>query len=272
MIDLNIVYHDLQEVGDFLLEEKGEGREVGRESEEEDNDDGVEGEGEDELGSEGEEEVEDKEEDDGVEGEGEHEMGSERDEEEGVGDGVEGEGEVEDEREEIESEQEIGDDVGEEIERKWKREMEGEGGGVESKDSSDADDDIKDIMMGSDVEEDIEDVMLGSEEDLETEQESDDSDDTRNISSKPQGELVTVRDNIPDEEFQKMLYNQGHTQDLLNGSRDITVKSGDSMTRSCDGVVGPTALILAPTRELAMQIKAHLTAVAKHTSIKVVSL
>ncbi len=46
---------------------------------------------------------------------------------------------------------------------------------------------------------------------------------------------------------------------VADGSHDTVVASD----------LGPVALILVPTRELAMKIETHLSAVARHTKIKV---
>ena len=72
--------------------------------------------------------------------------------------------------------------------------------------------------------------------------------------------LVKFRDKIPDAEFEEMLLRAGH--------RKVTPAEKEPSTRE-EEFGGPTALILAPTRELAMQIHSHLTQVAKHTQIKV---
>lgn len=81
--------------------------------------------------------------------------------------------------------------------------------------------------------------------------------------------LVEVRDNIPEDEFLEALKERG----MQAGSRGI---DEDPFT-NLEGATGegsgpergPVAIILAPTRELAMQIHAHITAVAKRTAIKV---
>ena len=68
--------------------------------------------------------------------------------------------------------------------------------------------------------------------------------------------LVAVIDNIPDEEFERMLSEK--KRPLL---RSDPIKKF--------GPLGPTALILVPVRELALQIYSALKTVAKYTTIKV---
>ena len=80
--------------------------------------------------------------------------------------------------------------------------------------------------------------------------------------------LVTYRDNIPDDEFEMMLRG--------GGSHDLTV---DPSTDDAPAAVGTrsladycgrlVALILTPTRELALQVHSHIRAAAKYTGIKV---
>ena len=108
--------------------------------------------------------------------------------------------------------------------------------------------------------------------------------------------LIGFKDDIPDEEFQKMMAGEldpwesdddttandmeGQSSEASKSecqSHDIKTKSHDSAQdqegkRSCGGGSGDDgliALILAPTRELAIQVHDHLTAVAKYTDIKV---
>ena len=97
--------------------------------------------------------------------------------------------------------------------------------------------------------------------------------------------LVGFKDDIPDEEFQKMIAGEldpwesndekansfgskeKHSSEASKSkcqSHDIKAESHDSGRG--DGLI---ALILAPTRELAIQVHDHLTAVAKYTDIKV---
>ena len=100
--------------------------------------------------------------------------------------------------------------------------------------------------------------------------------------------LVGFKDDIPEEEFQKMIAGEldpwesggegvksrddGGTkkhgsevnESVRLESHDIKAESHDS---ECDN--GLIALILAPTRELAIQVHDHLTAVARKTDIKV---
>lgn len=101
--------------------------------------------------------------------------------------------------------------------------------------------------------------------------------------------LVECKDDIPDEEFQKMIAGESNawesgdeemtklhkskkqlniekesrSRDTKDGSHDLTQDQGERF--HC----GLIALILAPTRELAIQVHDHITAVAKYTDIKV---
>lgn len=76
--------------------------------------------------------------------------------------------------------------------------------------------------------------------------------------------LVAVRDNIPDGEFTKMLSQSRKASTSFPDERSTLSVAADA---ACQ--IGPTALILVPTRELAMQIHSHLIDVAKYTKIKV---
>ena len=79
--------------------------------------------------------------------------------------------------------------------------------------------------------------------------------------------LVAVRDNIPDAEFMKMF----ERKTVHNRSHDLDDKSHDPKDSDDKEIPshGPLALILVPTRELAMQIHSHITSVAKYTNVKV---
>ena len=66
--------------------------------------------------------------------------------------------------------------------------------------------------------------------------------------------LVLYRDHIPDEEFQLMMRPPLHT---------AAARSTNDKTRPL------TALILSPTRELALQIKTHIETAAKYTNVMV---
>ena len=106
--------------------------------------------------------------------------------------------------------------------------------------------------------------------------------------------FVGFKNNIPDEEFEKMIsgdldpweshdqsHDQSHDNDNVhtadddNGleSHDIKDQSHDiaqdQRQISHDGSNKLIALILAPTRELAIQVHDHLRAVTKYTNIKV---
>ena len=114
-------------------------------------------------------------------------------------------------------------------------------------------------------------------------------------SKKPKGKakmdigLVGFKDDIPEEEFQKMI--AGELDPWESGSERVKshdggdakkrgseevnkrecLESHDIKTESHDSGYGDglIALILAPTRELAIQVRDHLTAVARKTDIKV---
>lgn len=64
--------------------------------------------------------------------------------------------------------------------------------------------------------------------------------------------LVMYQDNISEEEFQQMLGGGG-------GRKEQRKRGGRLLT----------ALILTPTRELALQVKDHITAATKYTSLEV---
>ena len=68
--------------------------------------------------------------------------------------------------------------------------------------------------------------------------------------------LVSYQDDIPDDIFQKMI---GREQPQID-------------YHIADTVPGLIALVLTPTRELALQVKSHIEAAAKFTNIKVCPL
>ena len=68
--------------------------------------------------------------------------------------------------------------------------------------------------------------------------------------------LVTYQDNIPDDIFQRMIGGEHPQIDH----------------HIVDTVPGLIALVLTPTRELALQVKSHIEAAAKFTNIKVCPL
>ena len=97
--------------------------------------------------------------------------------------------------------------------------------------------------------------------------------------------LVTTIDDIPEDEFLKML-----GDDVMAGSHDHNVTDDDvtsqynvkesndpiDIVADSDDVIVQShdqgkllALILTPTRELALQVQAHITAAAKYTGIRV---
>lgn len=76
----------------------------------------------------------------------------------------------------------------------------------------------------------------------------------------PSAQLVEVRDNIPDDEFEAMIRGesvppQGEGHSMLEGGEEDTNLL--------------VALILVPTRELALQVYAHIKDAAKFTDIRV---
>ena len=95
--------------------------------------------------------------------------------------------------------------------------------------------------------------------------------------------LVTFRDNISEEEFQKMLKGEilpwdsvggedEGTPGLSGGATSVEGASHGIKDKSHDDVSSGNkliALILTPTRELALQVQLHIKAVAKYTEIKV---
>ena len=97
--------------------------------------------------------------------------------------------------------------------------------------------------------------------------------------------LVGFKDDIPDDEFQKMIAGEldpwesndekakssDNTKKHDTGTSKSVFQSHDIKAESHDSGYGDglIALILAPTRELAIQVHDHLTAVAKYTDIKV---
>ena len=82
--------------------------------------------------------------------------------------------------------------------------------------------------------------------------------------------LVTYRDNIPDEEFERML-RSGGSHDHTIGPNTESHDAPDTVNaKSLGGYCGTlVALILTPTRELALQVHSHIKAAAKYTGIKV---
>ena len=90
-----------------------------------------------------------------------------------------------------------------------------------------------------------------------TEEEEGQLDDDHIISEEEEEEdgcrLVSYRDHIPDEEFQLMLHPLSHAAHTHTSNRPLT------------------ALILTPTRELALQIKTHIDAAAKYTDVMVIT-
>ena len=85
-----------------------------------------------------------------------------------------------------------------------------------------------------------------------TEEEEDPLDDDHIIIDEEEEgcRLVSYRDHIPDEEFHQMLRPPSHAP---HTNRPLT------------------ALILTPTRELALQIKTHIDTAAKYTDVMVIT-
>ena len=91
--------------------------------------------------------------------------------------------------------------------------------------------------------------------------------------------LVDYRDNISDEDFEKMLAGTlspwgevDQSPDHVGGSHDhddITPRSHDHDHKHIGYNGKLIALILTPTRELALQVHLHITAAVKYTSVKV---
>jgi len=76
---------------------------------------------------------------------------------------------------------------------------------------------------------------------------------------------VHVEDDIADDIFMKMMQQDGGVTEQSN---DKMVDLVDVMLQREKGE-GLIALIITPTRELALQVKDHIVAVSKHTDIKV---
>ena len=58
------------------------------------------------------------------------------------------------------------------------------------------------------------------------------------------------------------------TGDAAADDEDADDSADGEMPDAESDPIGPTALILAPTRELAIQVKNHIVAVAKYTGVK----
>ena len=108
------------------------------------------------------------------------------------------------------------------------------------------------------------------EQDLHTESESLLASDDEGAVQDGVG-LVNSLDNIPEDTFMKMI-----SGDVTAGSCDLTRNDINDITGgSCDPIIGShdqgglIALILTPTRELALQVQRHICAAAKYTNIQV---
>ena len=130
-------------------------------------------------------------------------------------------------------------------------------GGVDDEDAVDLDDeDEGGIAITSNEEDDNE------EEGTYVESGSDREEDDTPKEVGPGAQLVEVRDNIPDYEFEAMIRGECVPQ-LGEGSSMLEGLSGEEDRGSL------VALILVPTRELALQVCAHIKDAAKFTDIRV---
>lgn len=77
---------------------------------------------------------------------------------------------------------------------------------------------------------------------------------------------VYVEDDIADDTFMKMMHENG--EGATDQRNDKVVDLVDEILHREKGE-GLAALIITPTRELALQVKDHIIAVSKHTDIKV---
>ena len=77
---------------------------------------------------------------------------------------------------------------------------------------------------------------------------------------------VYVEDDIADDAFMKMMHQDG--EEVIEQNNDKVVDLGDVMLQKDKGA-GLVALIITPTRELALQVKDHIVTISKHTDIKV---
>lgn len=79
-------------------------------------------------------------------------------------------------------------------------------------------------------------------------------------------DCVYVEDDITDDAFMKMIHQD--EKEATKQCNDKVVDLVDEMLQREKGE-GLAALIVTPTRELALQVKDHITAVSKYTDIKV---
>ena len=128
------------------------------------------------------------------------------------------------------------------------------------------------LVLHSEEEEDGEEDGEEEEDDrFETESGGSLEADDEGASPKKRG-LVSCLDDIPEEKFMKMISGSGSPEPTHfrshDGSHDL---GGDVTAESHDGSrdLGMLALILTPTRELALQIRHHIRDVAKYTGIEV---
>ncbi len=138
----------------------------------------------------------------------------------------------------------------------------------------DADKNSDEIMADEDCKERSE----GEDEILEEdnlEEDANEEDDSISISDSQEEEepqedtgLVEVRDNIPDQEFLAAMKTGVH-----KGLGKTHIPMSKTALPEDPGISvqpeGPVAIILVPTRELAMQIHSHITAVSKYTKVQV---
>ena len=144
-----------------------------------------------------------------------------------------------------------GGDTREESEEEGVKEE--EEGGMEEKEEEDEDEEEEEEEGEQEDDGEGEEEREEEEEEDEDEEEEEGQEEEEEEKKNQEGlGLVTYRDCIPDEEFQKML-----EQPCVTESADVP------------GGEGMTALILTPTRELALQVHCHIKAAAKYTGIQV---
>ena len=80
--------------------------------------------------------------------------------------------------------------------------------------------------------------------------------------------LVSFLDDIPEKVFQSMLKGDTRLEDL--NEDEFSMDNPMATIPKEETKNSMVALILAPTRELALQVKSHLEAVAKYTKIQVI--
>ena len=91
----------------------------------------------------------------------------------------------------------------------------------------------------------------------------DDSDTSGDVMDKAGGTCLYVQDDIPDDEFERML---GGVRGDVAMATDVAKGDGVNEFEESGGLL---SLVVVPTRELAFQVQDHLEKAAKHTPIKV---